>query len=247
MENSRTRWGYRLSGWSKGMTIAALFCGFGGVTAARYDLIGKIPGFLGLLGGGALATLALIAGLVALVLARGMSLPGRGMLMACLVVSGLYSGFLVNRAMNAAKVPAIHDVTTDIADPPSFSRLPLRPDNLVGVGTVDNWKTIHAAAYGDLAPLVVAKPVAEVVADATRLAREEGWDIAVSDTAAGRVEATASVSFIRFKDDVVLRITPEEDGKRSRIDMRSVSRVGVSDMGMNAKRIRAFLAKLAQA
>ena len=60
----------------------------------------------------------------------------------------------------------------------------------------------------------------------------------------GRFEATETSAFFQFKDDVVLRVRPSETGERSIVDMRSVSRVGISDLGMNAKRVRAFLADL---
>ncbi len=60
----------------------------------------------------------------------------------------------------------------------------------------------------------------------------------------GRFEATETSAFFQFKDDVVLRVRPSETGEGSIVDMRSVSRVGVSDLGMNAKRVRAFLADL---
>jgi len=47
---------------------------------------------------------------------------------------------------------------------------------------------------------------------------------------------------VRFKDDVVVRVAPATNG--SRIDVRSVSRVGRSDLGANARRIRMFLTAL---
>jgi uncharacterized protein (DUF1499 family) len=78
---------------------------------------------------------------------------------------------------------------------------------------------------------------------AAALARERGWDLALVDEAAGIVEATATSRFFRFKDDVVLRVRPAPGGG-SLVDMRSISRVGVSDVGVNAKRVRAFLADL---
>jgi uncharacterized protein (DUF1499 family) len=64
-----------------------------------------------------------------------------------------------------------------------------------------------------------------------------------ADSAAGRIEATATTRWFGFKDDVVIRIEPDPAG--SRVDMRSVSRVGESDVGTNARRIRAYLARLA--
>jgi Protein of unknown function (DUF1499) len=171
-------------------------------------------------------------------------LPARGKLLAAIAVSLAFVGFLASRPMAAGDVPAIHDITTDLANPPQFEALKVREDNLVGVGTVENWRKLHAGAYADLRPLEIARPVAQVTADAVRLAQEQGWQIARSDPARGHVEATASVSYIRFHDDVVLRIVPTQDGAASRVDMRSISRVGVSDLGVNAKRIRAFLKAL---
>jgi uncharacterized protein (DUF1499 family) len=73
-------------------------------------------------------------------------------------------------------------------------------------------------------------------------AREMGWDIVDAKPAEGRIEATDTTFWFGFKDDVVIRISPTSEG--SRIDVRSVSRVGRSDIGTNAKRIRAYLEKL---
>ena len=63
------------------------------------------------------------------------------------------------------------------------------------------------------------------------------------DPARGRIEATATTLWFGFKDDVVVRVRPAPEG--SRIDVRSVSRVGRSDVGTNAERIEAYLEKLA--
>ena len=67
----------------------------------------------------------------------------------------------------------------------------------------------------------------------------------VADPIEGRMEATDTTRFFRFKDDVVIRVRPTEDGTGSIVDMRSISRVGVSDLGVNAKRVRSFIADLA--
>ncbi len=237
--------GQRLQGIAIRLTGAAVVIAAVGLTAARYDMVPKLTGFMAFVGGGLVAALALVLGLIALVRGRGQAAPGRGKLIAAVLVALGYAGFIASRPLLAADVPPIHDVTTDLANPPQFEVLPLREDNLAGVGTVDNWRRIHAGAYGRLAPLTVPGTVAEVTARAARLAEAEGWKVAVSDPARGHVEATASVSYIRFKDDVVIRVTPSPDGAGSRVDMRSVSRVGVSDFGVNAKRIEAFLKALA--
>lgn len=237
--------GTRLGAWSFRFALGALVVSAVGLTLARYDIVGKLAGFSTLLIGAAIAAVALVMALVSLFLGRGGRARSRGKTLAALVISLLFVGFIASRPLTSGKAPAIHDITTDLADPPQFATLSLPADNLRGVGTVENWRKIHAQAYGDLKPVTIARPVAAVTADAVRLAREAGWDVAASDPAKGRVEATASVSYIRFQDDIAIRIEPVEGGAASRVDVRSVSRVGIGDLGVNARRIRTFLKALA--
>jgi uncharacterized membrane protein YgdD (TMEM256/DUF423 family) len=253
----RSLWGRRLT-W-----LAALLC-FGAVAAALIAAVGAGQGFwhfrVGLTalryafytaaGGVAVA-------LIALLLARR---TGRLLLvnLAALVVAlgfVLYAGSL---ARTARSLPPIHDVTTNLDDVPQFSRLTVRADNYKSVETTDRadlqplapeqrWAALHRQAYGDLRTVHVPWTPAETVQRAERLARDRGWEIARADAGAGEIEATATSLFFRFKDDVVLRARPAASGGGSNVDMRSISRVGGSDVGMNAKRIRSFLADLRQA
>ncbi|MCZ8018152.1 DUF1499 domain-containing protein [Novosphingobium sp.] len=240
---SQPVWAPRLARWTRGLTLTGVVLGAAALVLARYDLVPKLAGFGGFVIGGLVALLAVLLGLsAALVGWRTASPPGGKTWLALLVALG-YAGFIVSRPIAAEGVPPLHDVTTDLANPPAFEKLPLRADNLAGVETTENWRKLHSAAYGHINPVYVAKPVAEVTANVVKLAEERGWTVAAQDPARGHVEATAAVSFIRFYDDVVLRITPTPDGK-SRVDMRSVSRIGVSDFGVNAKRIEEFLAAL---
>jgi uncharacterized protein (DUF1499 family) len=79
---------------------------------------------------------------------------------------------------------------------------------------------------------------------AVAAARAMGWEVVAADRASGRIEATDTTRFFGFKDDVVIRVQAAPGG--SRVDVRSVSRVGGSDVGTNATRIRAYLARLRQ-
>ena len=85
-------------------------------------------------------------------------------------------------------------------------------------------------------------PPDRALARAEAAARALGWKIVAAAPGQGRLEATATTRWFGFKDDVVVRVTPASGG--SRVDIRSVSRVGKSDLGVNARRIRAFLAAL---
>jgi hypothetical protein len=170
-------------------------------------------------------------------------------------VALLYVGWVGTFLMAALTVPAIHDVSTDLADPPAFQTLALRTDNLDNIPGADDkdmrgltplqrWALVHQKAYGDIRSVRSNEPVPMVIAKAERLAKARGWNVAVSLPEEGRLEATETSAFFQFKDDVVLRVRPSETGEGSIVDMRSVSRVGISDLGMNAKRVRAFLADL---
>ncbi len=146
----------------------------------------------------------------------------------------------------ARQVPSIHDISTDTSDPPGFvAILPLRADapNPATYGGAEV-AAAQREAYPDLGPLALpAVAPAEAFRRALDAAEAEGWAIVAADSAAGRIEATATTQWFGFKDDVVVRIGAVEDG--SRIDVRSVSRVGKSDVGSNARRIRAYLRRLA--
>ncbi len=237
----------RLARWTVFLTLAALLIAAIGLTLARYDLIPKLAGFGALLGGALAALLAVLLGLAALITTRRRPDARGKKVIPALLVSLVYVGFIVSRPFAAGSAPAIHDITTDLANPPQFETIHLRADNLVGVDSLENWRKIHGAAYPDLQTVTIAKPVPEVTSLALQKAKDAGWEIVNSDPARGHIEATASVSYIRFHDDVAIRIVPTDGGTSSRVDMRSVSRVGVGDLGVNARRIRSFLAALRSA
>jgi Protein of unknown function (DUF1499) len=167
----------------------------------------------------------------------------------------IYAGWVGTFLMAALTVPAIHDISTDLADPPAFRTLALRTDNLDAVPGMDDadmkgmspqqrWVVIHQKEYGDIRSVRINEPVPSVIAKAERLAAARGWNVAVSLPEEGRIEATETSALFRFKDDIVLRVKPTDTGEGSIVDMRSVSRVGASDLGVNAKRVRSFLADL---
>ncbi len=192
-------------------------------------------------GGLAVAALAVVCLLVPRV-RRGGAWP---LVFALLIALG--TAYFPLQGMRAARaLPAIHDITTDTAQPPSFvAILPLRadapnPSSYAGEEVAAQQRD----AYPDLQPLRLQVGAAAAFEKALAAARAMGWEIVASDPAAGRIEATATTFWFGFKDDVVVRI--KADGaSASIVDMRSLSRVGKSDVGANARRIRAYLRKLA--
>jgi uncharacterized protein (DUF1499 family) len=141
--------------------------------------------------------------------------------------------------------PPIHDITTDTDNPPAFvAALKSRPP---GSNTVACEASAVAgkqrAAYPDIAPVKLNLPPAEGFKRALDAARAmPGWTLVDADPATGRIEANETSRWFRFTDDVVVRIAA--DGAGARIDMRSVSRLGRSDFGVNARRVRAYMAEV---
>jgi uncharacterized protein (DUF1499 family) len=190
-----------------------------------------------------------IAGTVLSLAGAILGRPGKGRRGFPLAVAGIVLGALAfgvpgNWYRIAKEVPMIHDITTDTEKPPKFvSVLALRKDasNSAFYGGPEIAAQQHAA-YPDIRPLVSDLPPAQAFERARSVARQTGWKIVDENQAEGRIEATATTRWFGFKDDIVIRIAPSA-GNGSRVDIRSVSRVGRSDLGTNARRIRAFLEK----
>ena len=138
----------------------------------------------------------------------------------------------------------IHDISTDLEDPPVFEALLSRragasnPAEHLGSAVAAEQRR----AFPDIQPLWLKEPLERVFADAQAAAKRMGWEIVSTTPERGRLEAVATTPLLRFKDDVVVRVTSRDDGVR--VDVRSKSRVGRSDLGANARRIRAFLEHL---
>lgn len=143
----------------------------------------------------------------------------------------------------------IHDVTTNPADPPTFSAELLRERQADDANPVEPYdqalegmqgetlQRLNRQLYPAMEPLVTTAPPEEAVAAVAAVFEEQGFENVTSDVAAGRVEGTAETFWYGFEDDIVARIR-EVRGAGSVIDLRSVSRVGQSDLGKNAERVR---------
>lgn len=146
----------------------------------------------------------------------------------------------------ARSVPPIHDITTDTDDPPAFTAiLALRADapNPPEYGGPDV-AAQQKQGYPELGPVHFPDSQAAVYDAVVETVRELGWEVVAGSSSDGRIEATDTTFWFGFKDDVVVRLTPTPDG--TQVDVRSVSRVGRSDVGANAARIHHFLKVLAE-
>ena len=145
----------------------------------------------------------------------------------------------------AAAAPPIHDISTDLDNPPAFDAIvPLRSEAPNPLERSLEVAAQQRRAYPDLQPVTLSTPPEQAFAAALAAVRARGWEIVSEDSRAGRIEATDTTRWFGFKDDVVIRLTPW--GAGTRVDVRSVSRVGIGDAGTNARRIEAFLDDLSQ-
>ncbi len=184
-------------------------------------------------------------GLVGLLIAAFTRRALPALLCALVILAGLVLVAVPWMQLQQARtVPPIHDITTDMQDPPAFEALVEAREAAPNAVDYPGEATARQQreAYPAIRPLMLDAPLPEVLAAAEAAARDAGWEIAAVGEA--RLEATDTTTWFGFKDDVVIRLTETPNGVR--IDMRSASRLGRSDVGTNAARIRAFLADLAQ-
>lgn len=219
------------------LALVALVIAVLAVTGARLRLLPPLAAFglfvfVLLVGGG----LALLLGLVGVAHGGGMRA------VAAVVIGAGCVGFLLVRAVAARAAPSIHDISTDMQDPPGFEAAALLEENRGRDLSYPNGAADSAEqqreAYPDIETIESSLAPGEAYDAAAAVAEELGWTIVARRPDEGELEATAETSVFRFVDDVVVRVRSAEAG--SVIDVRSLSRVGVGDMGANAARIRAF-------
>jgi uncharacterized protein (DUF1499 family) len=147
-------------------------------------------------------------------------------------------------ALQARSSARINDITTDTERPPPFvALLPLRGSAPVpSAYPGEDAAALQRRAYPDIQPARFTDPPERVMAVVEAVAHDLDWNVVASVPAEGRLEATATTYWFGFTDDIVVRVQ-SQDGV-TRVDIRSTSRVGRSDLGTNARRIRRFLAGL---
>ena len=182
---------------------------------------------------------ALVAGLaaagtaaVALLVPR-LRAQSKGIFLIVLFIGLAAAAIPLDHVRRVKTLPYINDITTDPDNPPQFGQP--KPYEA-------HFAELQRIGYPAIQPRALSVPPAQAFARARAAAQALGWEIVAADENAGRIEAVVTTRWFGFKDDVVVRVTPAAGG--SRVDVRSKSRVGRSDLGANAKRIRDFLAAL---
>ena len=234
----------RLGGWSLRVCLAGIGLAVISIVLFRLGLIGHLAALGGLALMGLLALLALALAIIGLITGSGGDRRANQTALIALLVSLFIAYGPLTMARKLDSVPLINDISTDLVNPPVFITVPnirAANDNKL---TLDSERLAKQQAfYTSLTGLDSALSPQAAFGRALDLTNARGWDVVTAKPADGHIEATATSVIFGFKDDIVIRIAPKNSG--SKIDMRSASRLGRSDLGVNAARIEAFLTEFA--
>ena len=236
--------------WSKFFLVTSMVAVvllFASPLGYKYGLAELMPSFASLLLALALAVLVFVGGLIMTFVANSKGLiRDRQVLLVAVAISLIPLIAMGPPIAKGRSVPPIHDISTDWLNPPTFDvAIGLRaeaPNDLEYGSEQDSAAALaklQQAAYPQIVTLESDLSVPEAVAQAALVLAQQDLEVVNVDVDNGRVEAVATTFWFGFKDDLVVRIQPTHTG--SKIDVRSVSRVGQRDLGANAARIAKFL------
>ena len=233
-------WSRQLAGFALAVTLIAM-------ALLRFGSVEPAPGFAALGAGLMLALAAAGCALAAFVRIWTEGRCGFGLAVKGLLLAALILGYPAWFALRALTLPALTDISTDIEDPPLFSRSRAALDARGGRVPPDvpiEERRKQREAYPQIAPLSLDMTPDEAYELVRKAATNRGWQVLESMRPGGRVglgrlEAIDRTFLLRIPDDVTVRIRPRADG--ARVDVRSASRIGRHDLGQNAARIRSFL------
>ncbi|MGB5950019.1 MAG: DUF1499 domain-containing protein [Parvibaculum sp.] len=235
----------RLAAWGLRLAVLALVVLVLAAIANRFGFIGYTLPIRGLALAALIGAVAVLVSLAGLVVTLGGSRAGAGAALLGILIGAVAALPVAMAASQGRSVPRIHDITTDLANPPQFDAVViLREDapNSLDRSSPPDLAELQRKAYPDLETFIVREQPGKVYEAALETAKEMGWRIDAASPEKGLIEATATTRLMGFRDDVAIRVS-ERDGAAA-VDLRSVSRVGISDLGANAARIRAYLAAL---
>lgn len=211
------------------------------LNGAGLSYVGMLPGLIGW----GLCAVGVLIGLVAAIIiffARIRKGQSHFWLYAIIAVAPFV--FAVPLVVNSLNYPPINDVATDLEDPLAFeAALNAGPNKGRDMSFPETFGPIVRKAYPNIQPLVLDRTPEQAFQRVEKLVKTQaGWVITRRDADKRILEGEATSSVFRFVDDFVIRVSDQEG--KARVDMRSKSRDGVSDVGANAKRIEAFFAQL---
>lgn len=160
----------------------------------------------------------------------------------CIVISFTYSFLWIGFYFTKNQLPNVSDITTDLSQPLMFIRVSDVRKNEGDVQIVypPQFIELQQQYYPEIHPLFLQDSPQDVFLKVVNLVDQRGWDVVSLYPHEGVIEATVTTPIFWFIDDVIIRVQSIENG--SKVDMRSSSRLGCCDHGVNADRVKSFMA-----
>lgn len=242
----------RFALWSQRLIALAMIVAALGLAGARLGILPPLQGLAVLVAGLLVGLVSLIVACVAAVEIWNTGARGFARMLSSVVLALSVLAYPAWLMVNALRLPAINDISTDLVELPNFSRSRAALDargGWVPGESLSRTREAQAVAYPAIKPLTVETDAQEAFDLAVEAAETMGWRILdrarpAGRSGQGRIDAVATSRLLRFPDDIVVRIRPL--GNETRIDARSVSRYGRHDLGANAARIQSFFATLVE-
>lgn len=243
----------RLAAWSLRLALFSLVAAFMALIVVRSGALDLVPALSTLAGALVLAAIAILLAFGAGIVIWREGLGGLRQAVLAVLIGIALIGYPAYLGARAYQLPAIYDVTTDPIDPPQFDAIArLRPRDANPIA----YQGLYAAelqhvAYPDIDPEETAASPQEAFDVAMKIIVKRKWRVVDArpprgpvgaKPADGIIEAVARSLILGFPEDVVVRIRATNDG--TRLDVRSASRYGRSDLGSNAARVRNLIADI---
>jgi uncharacterized protein (DUF1499 family) len=235
--------------WSRHLALFALIATLFSVVVVRFGFLELRPAVMTFGGALACAGLSILVAVLAFAAIWRNGTRGFGAIAFALFIDAAllaYPGYL---ALHYKKLPAIHDISTDVIDPPRFEVLAkLRASD--GANTAA-YAGLYSAeqqriAYPDIEPVILETTPQKAYDAVLDVVTKRKWLVVDARPPAprrpGHIEAIARTLVMGFRDDVVIRVST--DGEGARIDLRSSSRFFEHDFGDNATRIRRLVSDI---
>jgi len=236
-----------LATWSRNLAIFSVVAVVVSILIVRFGFLEVKPALATFFGALGLAALSILLGLAAFAAIWQNGTRGMGRILFALLIDAAILAYPAYLTYQYRKLPRIYDVTTDAIDPPKFEALArlrtgegTNPAAYAGLYSAEKQR----AAYPDIETVELEVPVDRAYEMTLRLVNRRKW--LVIDARApqpprriGRIEAVARTPIMGFREDVSIRVTPDDED--SRVDIRSASRYFDTDLGSNAARVKKLI------
>ena len=239
-----------LASWSRNLAVFAVVAVVVSILIVRFGFLEIKPALATFFGALACAGLSMVIGLIGAASIWQSGASGVGRILLAFLIDAMLLAYPAYLGLQYRKLPAIHDITTDPIDPPRFEALArlrtgdgTNPAVYAGLYSAEQQRT----TYPDIETVELEIPVQRAYEITLQLVNRRKW-LVIDERPPqpprriGRIEAVARTPIMGFREDVSIRVSPDDED--SRVDIRSASRYFESDLGSNAARVRKLMEDL---